>query len=156
MTKPTKIFFCVIPFFITLAIFMALKKDDKNTYKKETPKVELKKDESKEFEKYISDVNVKLDKIQKDQIIIKKDSKIYGPNELNENKKLLIKMIFLQKLKKELSNVSDQMNSGKVEIASKKINELFDSYKQKLYNTNNNMNLLDKIFLDNFNVYIQH
>jgi hypothetical protein len=135
---------------------MALKKDDKNTYKKETPKVELKKDESKEFEKYISDVNVKLDKIQKDQIIIKKDSKIYGPNELNENKKLLIKMIFLQKLKKELSNVSDQMNSGKVEIASKKINELFDSYKQKLYNTNNNMNLLDKIFLDNFNVYIQH
>lgn len=156
MTKPTKILFCVIPFFITLAIFMALKKDDKNTYKKETPKVELKKDESKEFEKYISDVNVKLDKIQKDQIIIKKDSKIYGPNELNENKKLLIKMIFLQKLKKELSNVSDQMNSGKVEIASKKINELFDSYKQKLYNTNNNMNLLDKIFLDNFNVYIQH
>lgn len=156
MTKPTKIFFCVIPFFITLAIFIALKKDDKNTYKKETPKVELKKDESKEFEKYISDVNVKLDKIQKDQIIIKKDSKIYGPTELNENKKLLIKMIFLQKLKKELSNVSDQMNSGKVEIASKKINELFDSYKQKLYNTNNNMNLLDKIFLDNFNVYIQH
>jgi hypothetical protein len=156
MTKPTKIFFCVIPFFITLAIFMALKKDDKNTYRKETPKVELKKDESKEFEKYISDVNVKLDKIQKDQIIIKKDSKVYGPNELNENKKLLIKMIFLQKLKKELSNVSDQMNSGKVEIASKKINELFDSYKQKLYNTNNNMNLLDKIFLDNFNVYIQH
>lgn len=158
MIKIIKIFFCVAPFLITILFLLVFQNNKKIIVKNEPEKVKIQNSlqDTQELEKWSKNLDHKLEKLQKDQVIIKKDTKIYALSDLNENKKLLLKIVFLHKLQKELEEFDKNKNHQSLQIPAGKIQEMIVNYKQKLYNNNRNMNLLDKNFLDNLNVYIQY
>ena len=154
--------FCVFPFVITIIILILFQQNKPNLQNtKNAPKEEIKFEnkDQKEFEKWHISILQKLDRIEKDQILVKKDMKVFGPNDLNVNKKLIVKLMFLAKCKRETEEflkINKSENIDTLKNLTNKIDNLISDNKQKLYNNNRNPSLLDKSFLDNLNVYIQH
>jgi hypothetical protein len=159
MIKFSKFFFCILPFIVSAFILFALnnKSQEKNIPQiKKDAAIEFKNSEDANIEKWHENLIQKLEKINKNQLLVKKNMKVYGPNDLSENKKIIIKIMFLSKLKKEADQLLSKKNDEKIKLSVEKIDEMISVNRQKLYNNNSNLSLLDKIFLDNLNVYIQH
>jgi hypothetical protein len=150
----------ILPFIISLITFYYLNV--------ETPKIspiqkaaEVKNQNDEVFTKWHDNVNKVFDNTYFDNIQAKKDDKIYDLDKLNDNKKLIFKIMIFSKVedecKKMLSNPLSQKQTESVADILEKCKKNVHENKQKLYNLKGDKtHLFDKYFLENLDVYIHN
>ena len=150
----------ILPFIISLITFYYLNV--------ETPKIspiqkaaEVKNQNDEVFTKWHDNVNKVFDNTYFDNIQAKKDDKIYDLDKLNDNKKLIFKIMIFSKVedecKKMLSNPLSQKQTESVADILEKCKKNVHENKQKLYNLKGEKtHLFDKYFLENLDVYIHN
>jgi L-rhamnose mutarotase len=122
---------------------------------------ELKDKNDEIFSKWQDNVNKVFENTYFENIQAKKDDKIYELDKLNDNKKLIFKIMVFSKVedecKKMLSNPLSQKQTDSVTDILEKCKKNVHENKQKLYNLKGDKtHLFDKYFLENLDVYIHN
>jgi hypothetical protein len=148
----------VFPFLITVIIFLYFQKPERRT-QNTSENNSLTEVTNNVFESWYEVKKPCMAPDFFEGFNIKKDTTVFKFSDLDETKKSLFKMLYMGRVKKEISNFNYSTLSDSQKIKIKDLENLCDKQleqnKQKIYNLNSsNLHPYDKDFLEKLDVYI--